>query len=104
VTDIREPKTADGTSGNGISGRGEDSVNDLVRLSDIDEVRGALDLVEVERNLARNGTVESGLEKGCPAMLEFVRASAITLAHAGHSRIHALKLKYILKSKLKGIF
>jgi hypothetical protein len=91
VANVGETETANGTSGDGISGGGENSVNYLICLSNIDEFRCSLDLIEVEWNLPRDGTIESGLKECGPAVLEFVRASFITLAYSSNPGIDALR-------------
>ena len=82
---------ADGAAGDGVLGGREDAVDDLVGLADVDEVRRALDLVEVERDLAGNGAVEPGLQEGRPAVVELVRAAAVVLADPRDARVDALK-------------
>ena len=105
VADVRKPETANGTSGDGISGCGENSVNDLVGLSNVNEVRCSLDFVKVEGDLARDGAVEPGLEECGPAMLELVRASPIALANSGNPGIDALwriKICYYCGTQILG--
>ena len=96
---VRELEAADGAAGDGVVCRREDAVKDLLvlgrpainRLGAFDEAGRRLDLVEVERNLARDGAVEPGLEEGGPLVVELVSAALVVLAHASDSRIDALK-------------
>ena len=91
VPNVRQAEAANGTSGDGVFRCREHAVNDFVRLADVDEVRSALDLVEVERHLAGNGAVESGLQKGRPAILKLVRTTAVVFADSGNTGVDALK-------------
>ena len=90
---VRELEAADGAAGDGVVGRREDAVKDLLvlgraavdRLGAFDEPGRRLDLVEVERDLARDGAVEPGLEEGRPLVVELVRAALVVLANASDS-------------------
>ena len=46
------------------------------------------DLIEVERELSWNGTVEPGFEVRCPVLIKNVLATGILLADSCYSRIH----------------
>ena len=61
-------KTTNGTSGNRVVGSGEDGIDRVVGV----RLEHGLDLVEVERDVARNRAVETGFEEGCPVVAEIV--------------------------------
>lgn len=56
--------------------------------------------IEVERELARDGTVESRLEVGCPVLAEDVLATCVAFADARDPRIHVLATVDILYCRL----
>lgn len=55
----------------------------------------ALYLVEVERVLSPDGTVETCLQKGRPVLLEHELATDVVLAYASHSGVDHLHTKII---------
>lgn len=74
--DIGEFEGADGAAGDRVVGRGEDAVDNLV-FGAVEGVRGegrgrGLDFIEVEGKVARDGTVQPGLQEGGPLVLKFV--------------------------------
>lgn len=75
--------------------------NNYVRVSLNRVVRVELTyFVEVERKLARDGTVESRLEVGCPVLAEDVLATCVAFADARNSRIHVLATVDVLYCRL----
>ena len=65
---------------------GEDAV-DQVQLG---QEEGALELVVVERDLARAGAVEAGLHERGPRVLQQEAAPDVVLTHPGSSGEHGL--------------
>lgn len=61
---------------------GEDSIDEIL----LREVEGALQLVVVEGNISRAGTVESSLHEGGPCVFQQETTTNVILTHTGHTR------------------
>lgn len=48
-------------------------------------------LVEVERKVPRDGTIETRLEEGRPPVTETMRSASVVLADPCHARVHRLR-------------
>ena len=83
---------ANGRSCQGIVRGGEGGVDDLV-VAIFDEFRGALDFVEVKREVSGYRAVEPGLHKGCPFVRKFVQASAVVFAYPSYPAIYGLEIQ-----------
>lgn len=76
---------------------GEDSVDEVL----LREVEGALQLMVVEGNISRAGTVQSSLHEGGPCVFQQETTTDVILTHAGHTREDSLPtiLLYCVLSK-----
>ncbi len=61
---------------------GEDSIDEIL----LREVEGALQLMVVEGNISRAGTVESSLHEGGPCVFQQETTTDVILTHTGHTR------------------
>ncbi len=61
---------------------GEDPIDEVL----LREVEGALQLMVVEGNISRAGTVESSLHEGGPCVFQQETTTDVILTHAGHTR------------------
>lgn len=66
------------------------SVERSVDQSLVRQVSHALDLVEVEGVLSRQGTVEPGLQERCPVVSQHQLSALIILADSSDPRVHPL--------------
>ena len=92
VADVAEPEGADGTAGDGVVGRSEYAVDELVPVAEVHHLAGRrLDLPKLEGHVPGHGAVQARLQERRPLVLEFVGASRVVLAHARHAREHGLR-------------
>ena len=59
-----------------------------------------LDLVEIERVVAGDGTVESSFEKSCPVVFENETSASIALADSRNSRVDGFTAVDVLHGRL----
>lgn len=58
---------------------------------DVDDVSDGLKHIKVEERLPWYRTIQSGLHKGCPVLLQHpLRSTDVVLANPGHAGIHNL--------------
>jgi len=86
VLDGRQVETAHSRAGDAVLRRCKGRIDDRLGLEKVD----GLNLVEVEWVVTRNGTVETGLEKGCPAVLVNTASTFVTLTNTSDSGIYGL--------------
>lgn len=70
-----------------VPGRGERGVNQ----SFVRQIGHALDLVEVERIVAGQGAVQTGLDERGPVVSQHGFPAHVVFAHSGDPRVHPLK-------------
>ena len=79
-------EAADGRTRDAVLRSRKRRVHHRLRLDEVDR----LDLVEVERIVARNGAVQPGLQEGGPVVLEDQIPAAVVLADASDSGVDGL--------------